>query len=151
MNLLAILFTQHPLGRLLLPPARSFLFCFIDTSSPHPRSEHRKLPLYLQVHTAKPPGIFPADPHFGTFWEMLVINIQTHCGVPDRKATGTAVATHRKQVGLSVSWGIFSSLEVELLSTFSSKGDKVTKAKYREEFIQAPGLFCAEASSQGHK
>lgn len=82
---------------------------------------------------------------------MLVINIQTHCGVPDRKATGTAVATHRKQVELSVSWGIFSALEVELLSTFSSKGDKVTKTKYREEFIQAPGLLCAEASSQGHK
>lgn len=47
---------------------------------------------------------------------MLVINIQTHCGVPDRKATGTAVGTHRKQVGLGVSWGIFSALEVELLS-----------------------------------
>lgn len=84
---------------------------------------------------------------------MLVINIQTHCGVPDRKATGTAVATHRKEVGLGVSWGIFSALEVELLSMVltSPKGDKVTKAKNREEFIQGLGLLCTDASSQGHK
>lgn len=48
--------------------------------------------------------------------KKLVINTQTYCGVSDREATGTAIATQGKQDGLGVSLSIFSVLEVELLS-----------------------------------